>query len=102
MTLRLQRRRLLLAGLAGSALLAGCASRASTPAPTIDDARRSPAPGQRIDVGRARLTAIGAEIHQRRVVDEDEDDVGTFRRRVGLREGGGDERDDECEDGEQL
>ena len=48
MTLRLQRRRLLLAGLAGSALLAGCASRASTPAPTIDDARRSPAPGQRI------------------------------------------------------
>ena len=48
MTLRLPRRRLLLAGLAGSALLAGCASRASTPAPAIDDARRSPAPGQRV------------------------------------------------------
>jgi predicted dienelactone hydrolase len=39
---------LVLAVLAGSALLAGWASRASTPAPTIDDARRSPAPGQRI------------------------------------------------------
>lgn len=42
------RRRLLLAGLAGGVLLAGCASRASTPTPTLDDARRSPDPGRRI------------------------------------------------------
>jgi predicted dienelactone hydrolase len=46
------RRRWLLAGLgglaavAGSSLLSGCASRANTQAPVLDDARRSPAEGE--------------------------------------------------------
>ena len=57
-----------------------------------------PARGKRVDVGCARLSAIDAEVHQCRIIDQDKDDIGPRNFRLGLGGHASTEQGDRCGD----